>query len=39
MKIKIKEDKNSYILTKNKDTVKCVNFCLRDGGNLILVLK
>lgn len=35
--IKIKGDKNCYVLTKNKDIVKCVNFCLKDDGNLIII--
>jgi len=37
IKIKIQEEKNSYILTKNKDIVKCLNFCLRDDDNIIIV--
>lgn len=37
IKIKIQDEKNSYILTKNKDIVKCLNFCLRDDGNIIII--
>lgn len=34
IKIKIKEEKNSYILTKNNDIIKCVNFCQKNDGNI-----
>lgn len=37
IKIKVQEEKNSYILTKNKDIVRCLNFCLRDDGTIIII--
>jgi len=37
IKIKTQEEKNNYILTKNKDIVRCLNFCLRDDGIVIII--
>jgi len=39
MKIKIQKEKDSFILTKNKEVVKCLNFCLRGEEVLILGCK
>jgi len=36
IKIKIKQERDSFILTKNKEIVKCLNFCLR-GDDILLI--
>lgn len=35
IKIKVKQEKNSFILTKKKEIVKCLNFCKR-GDDILL---
>lgn len=39
MKIQIKKEKDSFILTKNNEVVKCLNFCLSGEDILILGCK
>lgn len=36
IKIKIKPERDSFILTKNKEVVKCLNFCQR-GDDILLI--
>lgn len=36
VKIKVKEDRDSFILTKHKEIVKCLNFC-QSGADIFII--